>query len=97
MWSDDQFKSFLSIQGQDSQWHTVVIPGMKQAIIYTLQTTQDQIESRKNSFEIYGADFMLGRMVSLKMTYSNAIYCMSYSQFQHASYFIHQRFLLRGP
>lgn len=65
MWSDDHFKAFLSIQGQEAQWHTVVVPGMKKAVIYVLQTTQDLMESRKNSFELYGADFMLGRMVTL--------------------------------
>ncbi|KAM9362202.1 tubulin monoglycylase TTLL3 [Symphorus nematophorus] len=61
MWSDDQFQSFLSSQGREAQWHTMVVPGMKKAVIHALQTTQDLIESRKNTFELYGADFMLGR------------------------------------
>ncbi|XP_018535583.1 tubulin monoglycylase TTLL3 isoform X2 [Lates calcarifer] len=61
MWSDDQFKTFLSSQGREAQWQTVVVPGMKKAIIHALQTTQDLMESRKNTFELYGADFMLGR------------------------------------
>lgn len=61
MWSDDQFRTFLSSQGQDGQWQTVVVPGMKSAVIHALQTTQDLMESRKNTFELYGADFMLGR------------------------------------
>lgn len=61
MWSDDQFRVFLSSQGQEAQWETVVVPGMKKAIIHALQTTRDQMESRKNTFELYGADFMLGR------------------------------------
>lgn len=67
MWSDDQFKTFLSSQGREAQWQTVVVPGMKKAIIHALQTTQDLMESRKNTFELYGADFMLGRMSSLSM------------------------------
>nr|XP_046240461.1 tubulin monoglycylase TTLL3-like isoform X2 [Scatophagus argus] len=61
MWSNDQFKAFLSSQGQEAQWQTVAVPGMKRAVIHALQTTQDLMESRKNSFELYGADFMLGR------------------------------------
>ncbi|XP_044079370.1 tubulin monoglycylase TTLL3-like isoform X3 [Siniperca chuatsi] len=61
MWSDDQFRTFLSSQGRDAQWQTVVVPGMKRAVIHALQTTQDLMESRKNTFELYGADFMLGR------------------------------------
>ncbi|XP_022600767.1 tubulin monoglycylase TTLL3-like [Seriola dumerili] len=61
MWSDDQFRTFLSSQGREAQWQAVVVPGMKKAIIHALQTTQDLMESRKNTFELYGADFMLGR------------------------------------
>ncbi|XP_037345795.2 tubulin monoglycylase TTLL3-like isoform X2 [Pungitius pungitius] len=61
MWSDDQFKRFLSSQGREAQWQTVIVPGMKKALIHTVQTTQDLMESRKNSFELYGADFMLGQ------------------------------------
>ncbi|TDH14521.1 hypothetical protein EPR50_G00043390 [Perca flavescens] len=60
MWSDDQFRTFLSSQGQEAQWQTVVVPGMKRAVIHALQTTQDLMESRKNTFELYGADFMFG-------------------------------------
>uniref|UniRef100_UPI0037E77CD5 tubulin monoglycylase TTLL3-like n=1 Tax=Semicossyphus pulcher TaxID=241346 RepID=UPI0037E77CD5 len=61
MWSDDQFRTFLSSQGQEAQWQAVVVPGMKKAVIHALQTTQDLMDSRKNTFELYGADFMLGR------------------------------------
>ncbi|KAM8917414.1 tubulin monoglycylase TTLL3-like [Spinachia spinachia] len=61
MWSDDQFKRFLSSQGREAQWQTVIVPGMKKALIHAVQTTQDLMESRKNSFELYGADFMLGQ------------------------------------
>ncbi|XP_042351378.1 tubulin monoglycylase TTLL3-like isoform X2 [Plectropomus leopardus] len=60
MWSDEQFRTFLSSQGREAQWQTVVVPGMKKAVIHALQTTQDLMESRKNTFELYGADFMLG-------------------------------------
>lgn len=66
MWSDDQFKTFLSSQGQEGQWQDDVVPGMKKAVIHALQTTQDLMDSRKNTFELYGADFMLGRMQTLK-------------------------------
>ncbi|XP_059185040.1 tubulin monoglycylase TTLL3-like isoform X2 [Centropristis striata] len=61
MWSDDQFRTFLFSQGREGQWQTVVIPGMKKALIHALQTAQDLMDSRKNTFELYGADFMLGQ------------------------------------
>uniref|UniRef100_A0A672I2Q9 Tubulin tyrosine ligase-like family, member 3 n=1 Tax=Salarias fasciatus TaxID=181472 RepID=A0A672I2Q9_SALFA len=61
MWSDKEFRAFLSTGGRKSQWETVVVPGMKKAVIHALQTSQDLMDSRKNTFELYGADFMLGR------------------------------------
>ncbi|XP_061687677.1 tubulin monoglycylase TTLL3-like isoform X2 [Syngnathoides biaculeatus] len=60
MWSNDQFMDFLSSQGYKAQWENVVVPGMKKAVIHSLQTAQDLVDSRKNTFELYGADFMLG-------------------------------------
>ncbi|XP_030634273.1 tubulin monoglycylase TTLL3-like [Chanos chanos] len=61
MWSCEQFRAFLASQRQAGQWGNVVIPGMKKAVIHALQTAQDAVESRRGSFELYGADFMLGR------------------------------------
>ncbi|XP_069011393.1 tubulin monoglycylase TTLL3 isoform X1 [Embiotoca jacksoni] len=61
MWSCSQFRDFLRCQGHDAEWDSVVVPGMQQAVIHVLQTAQDLVEPRKASFELYGADFMLGR------------------------------------
>ncbi|XP_069045758.1 tubulin monoglycylase TTLL3 isoform X1 [Lepisosteus oculatus] len=60
MWSGEQFRAFLRARGRAGQWAAVVEPGMKWAVIHALQTTQDLVESRRSSFELYGADFMLG-------------------------------------
>lgn len=81
MWSGDQFETYLSSQGRGGQWETVVVPEMKAALIHALQTTQDVIESRKNSFELYGADFMLGRKSSQSMAH------LHYASTQIISYF----------
>ncbi|XP_028302337.1 tubulin monoglycylase TTLL3 isoform X2 [Gouania willdenowi] len=61
MWSSSQFRTYLQQQQQrEAEWELVVVPGMQQAVVHTLQTAQDYIEPRKASFELYGADFMLG-------------------------------------
>ncbi|TNN40233.1 Tubulin monoglycylase TTLL3 [Liparis tanakae] len=31
MWSDDQFRTFLSLQGREAQWQAVAVPAMKKA------------------------------------------------------------------
>ncbi|XP_061584580.1 tubulin monoglycylase TTLL3 [Cololabis saira] len=61
MWSCSQFCSFLQRQGRKEEWASVVVPGMQKAVIHALQTAQGQVKQRKASFELYGADFMLGR------------------------------------
>ncbi|XP_041081409.1 actin-related protein 2/3 complex subunit 4 [Polyodon spathula] len=60
MWSSLDFQAFLRSRGQESLWEARAVPGMKQAVIHALQTTQDLVESRRNSFELYRADFMMG-------------------------------------
>lgn len=60
MWSSSDFKAFLQQEGRGAQWDKVVVPGMQQAVVHVLQTAQDQVEHRKGTFELYGADFMLG-------------------------------------
>ncbi|XP_050968987.1 tubulin monoglycylase TTLL3 [Labeo rohita] len=61
MWSCSQFRSWLAASGRGDLWEGVVVPGMQKAVIQTLMTAQDSVEPRKASFELYGADFMLGR------------------------------------
>nr|XP_033814853.1 protein monoglycylase TTLL8 [Geotrypetes seraphini] len=61
MWGSSKFRNYLHNQGHSNVWETIVYPSMKKAIIYTMKMAQDNIESRKNSFELYGADFILGQ------------------------------------
>ena len=59
MWTSNAFKKHLDKQGLLPKWNQVIYPGMKKCIQRVMMTIQDIIEDRKNSFELYGADFML--------------------------------------
>ncbi|KYO47491.1 protein monoglycylase TTLL8 isoform A [Alligator mississippiensis] len=61
MWTSTKFQEYLQKRGHGSMWQNVVYPSMKRAIFYTMKMAQDKVEARKNSFELYGADFILGQ------------------------------------
>ncbi|CAI8014663.1 Protein monoglycylase TTLL8 [Geodia barretti] len=56
MWHSSTFKITWR---QDGVWDEVIYPGMKHALTCSMMVSQDIVEGRKNSFELYGADFML--------------------------------------
>uniref|UniRef100_A0A8C3ES74 Uncharacterized protein n=1 Tax=Corvus moneduloides TaxID=1196302 RepID=A0A8C3ES74_CORMO len=60
IWSNKQFQAYLARLGRADAWHRVMVPGMKAAILNALRCTQDQVGSRKGSFELFGADFLIG-------------------------------------
>ncbi|XP_012590455.1 PREDICTED: protein monoglycylase TTLL8-like, partial [Condylura cristata] len=61
MWTSTRFQEYLQRRGRGAVWGTVIYPAMKRAIADTMKVGQDHVEARKNSFELYGADFVLGR------------------------------------
>ncbi|XP_071291644.1 tubulin tyrosine ligase 3-like [Agelaius tricolor] len=60
IWSNKQFQAHLAWLGQANAWQRVVVPGMKAAILNALRCARDEVGSRKGSFELFGADFLIG-------------------------------------
>lgn len=61
MWTSSRFQEYLQKRGRGTAWGSTIYPSMKRAITHVMRAAQDHVEARKNSFELYGADFILGR------------------------------------
>nr|XP_042120551.1 protein monoglycylase TTLL8 isoform X4 [Peromyscus maniculatus bairdii] len=61
MWTSTRFQEYLQKRGRGTTWGTIIYPSMKKAVTNAMRVAQDHVEARKNSFELYGADFILGR------------------------------------
>ncbi|XP_032201744.1 protein monoglycylase TTLL8 isoform X9 [Mustela erminea] len=61
MWTSTRFREYLQKRGRGAVWVGVIYPAMKRAVANTMRAAQDRVEPRKNSFELFGADFVLGR------------------------------------
>ncbi|XP_074231906.1 protein monoglycylase TTLL8 isoform X2 [Camelus bactrianus] len=60
-WTSTRFQEYLQKRGRGAVWSSIIYPSMKRAIANTMRVAQGRVEPRKNSFELYGADFILGR------------------------------------
>ncbi|XP_050488787.1 tubulin glycylase 3A-like isoform X1 [Bombus huntii] len=79
MWDATTFKEFLKSQGHDKAWDDIIYPGMKQGLVGSLLASQEAMDRRKNSFELYGADFMVMDDFSVWLIEINSHPDMSYS------------------
>ncbi|XP_070148744.1 tubulin glycylase 3A-like [Polyergus mexicanus] len=79
MWDATTFKEFLKSQGHGDAWDKLIYPGMKQGLVGSLLASQEAMDRRKNSFELYGADFMIMEDFSVWLIEINSHPDMSYS------------------
>lgn len=59
MWDRHQFESYLKEKGHPNAFAKIIYPEIKQCITGAILLNQDNLDMRRNSFELYGADFML--------------------------------------
>lgn len=59
-WSCRQLQAYLAQRGQEGAWGSVMVPGMKAAVVRAVRCSQGLVRGRKGSFELYGADFVFG-------------------------------------
>jgi len=60
MWHRSTFQDYLMDIGEPDKWCSVIQPGLRQGIIGAVLASQEEMIERQNSFELYGADFMVG-------------------------------------
>ncbi|XP_037033996.1 tubulin glycylase 3A-like [Bradysia coprophila] len=59
MWDCHTFQAYLRQIGKAEMWSEKIYPGMQKALIGTLLASQDTMDRRLNTFELFGADFMV--------------------------------------
>lgn len=59
MWSREEFADHLESERGGDIWEENLWPQIKKYVKASLQSVQDQVDNRKNSFEFFGYDFMV--------------------------------------
>jgi tubulin monoglycylase TTLL3/8 len=59
MWSDVRFAEFLKETTGKDIYYEKIKPKIRDIVLWTMSSSQDMIENRKNSMELYGLDLMV--------------------------------------
>uniref|UniRef100_A0A1A9W5H6 Tubulin glycylase 3A n=1 Tax=Glossina brevipalpis TaxID=37001 RepID=A0A1A9W5H6_9MUSC len=59
MWDSYSFQAYLRQIGKQDLWEERIYPSMRKAIVGTILVAQDHMERTPNTFELFGADFMI--------------------------------------
>ncbi|GMI14007.1 hypothetical protein TrVE_jg7440 [Triparma verrucosa] len=61
MWPASTFSDWIHSETGEDLWSTKILPRMKEIAKYSIMCAQDMVEHRKNSWELYGIDFMFDK------------------------------------
>ncbi|KAH8244354.1 hypothetical protein KR026_007485 [Drosophila bipectinata] len=59
MWDCYSFQAYLRQIGKHNMWLERIFPGMRKAIVGCMLASQENMDRRPNTFELFGADFMI--------------------------------------
>ena len=80
MWHTDEFVDWLGEEHHDrSLWREKIQPQMKRIAVWALESVQEMLEGRKNSFELFGYDFMVAEDMTCWLIEVNSSPDLSYS------------------
>lgn len=83
MWACDEFSEFLnenySDQAEEDVFQEKVWPQICKYVTCSLESVQDMVEARKNSFEFLGYDFMVDENLNVWLIEVNSSPSMDYS------------------
>ncbi|ESN92598.1 hypothetical protein HELRODRAFT_69371, partial [Helobdella robusta] len=78
MWTCHNLKNYMQMNGApEGVWDQIIFQGMKDAVISSLLCCQEIVEHRKNTFELFGADFMLSEDYQPWLIEINSSPCMA--------------------
>lgn len=86
MWHSDQLREHLAGLGIERDgkvvkdpWLEIVQPQMKQIVLWSLESVQDTVMPRTNSFELFGYDFMISEDLQVWLIEVNSSPDLSHS------------------
>lgn len=73
MWSVARFKEHLEeVMASGNHWEEKIVPQMKDIVRHTTMAAQGDMRARKNSFALYGYDFMIDEGLGVWLLEVNA-------------------------
>jgi tubulin monoglycylase TTLL3/8 len=78
MWTQEQLMQYVEAERGEGQFKEIVAK-MKEIVVATILSTQDQVYGRRNSFELIGYDFMIDEQLAPWLIEVNSSPSMDYS------------------